>query len=221
MVFWELSRHTVRFKDFSWPPSLLEGHRASVRSWSVTTPHSRAWIGGGLSSPGPELGLRLQSIMSRCDFHSPPLSPLLAHSVPSLKYLEMYYQKVPSRPHDAFCLIDLRPVIHPSPALALFIYLFFFPFRKKKRWRKCSWNSFLAECYELCFKLLVKCLTFFLRFINIMCKSFRILMESNFPLMRAIKCRFLLKQCLRNKQSRTPLHSQIPPTHQGSPRPER
>lgn len=51
-----------------------------------------------------------------------------------------------------------------------------------------------------------------------MCKSFRILMESNFPLMPAIKCHFLLKLCLRNKQYGTPSHSQILPTNQrGSP----
>lgn len=96
----------------------------------------------------------------------------------------------------------------------LFISLFSF---RKKRWRKCSWNSFLAESCELRFKLLVKCLTFFLHFINIMCKSSRILMESNFPLIQAIKCHFLLKPCPRNKQYRTPLHSQIPPTNHRSP----
>lgn len=42
-------------------------------------------------------------------------------------------------------------------------------------------------------------------------------MESNFPLIRAIKCHFLLKPCPRNKQYRTPLQSQIPPTNHRSP----
>lgn len=134
-------------------------------------------------------------------------SSSLASFICSFNYLAMILSVIPSQSHDVVCLIGLH----------LFITLcsFFFS-RKKKWWRKCSWNPFLAESSELCLKLLVKCLTFFLSFINIMGKSFRILMESNFPLMQAVKRYFLLKLCLGNKQYGALLHSKIPPTNQQS-----
>lgn len=130
---------------------------------------------------------------------------ILAHFTHFLNYLAMILSKIPSQSHDAFCLIDL----------CSFISLFFSLERRNDEENVLGihfWQS-----HELCFHLLEKCLTFFLYFINTMCKSFRILMESNFPLMQAINVIFFWNCASKTNSTGPPLHSQIPPTNQGSP----
>lgn len=191
--------------DFSWPCHLF-GDTGAAHAEEAWWPHAP---GLGRAVLPPSQGWTwfcLQSIISRCDLHH-------RHPLPC-SWLTLLF------PFGSEKCIIKDSISVPQWILLNWPASFHLPlfcFFRKKGWRKCSWNAFLAQSRELCFKLLVKCLTFFLYFINIMCKSVRILMESTFPLIQAIKCHFVLKPCPRNKQYRTPLPSQIPPTNHRSP----
>lgn len=194
----------THFGDFSWPCRLF-GDTGAARADEASWPHAHG-LGRAVLPPSQGWTWFCCNPSSQ-DVTSPatPRPGLLAHLFILLGSEKCITEDSISVP---------RWILPNWPAS---FHLPLFCFFRKKWWRKCSWNAFLAQSCELCFKLLVKCLTFFLHFINIMCKSFRILMESNFPLIQAIKCHFLLKLCPRNKQYRTPLHSKIPPTNQHSP----
>lgn len=128
----------------------------------------------------------------------------------------MILSQTPSRPHDRFCPID--PCSFISPFSKFFFNLFFSVGRSHDEENVLGFHFWRSpgSCLP---PTVSEMLDFFLRFINIVCKPFRVLMESSFPLTQAVKCRVLLKPCLRNKPCGTlstrTFHPQIQGPGQG------